>query len=191
MILSDRDIMQSITAGELTIEHVEDFRAQLQPASFDVRLSAELMRFAPSVGVEIDTRAGLSVGAMKRSVVDPVEGFILDPGEFLLASTVERVSLPNNLVAAVNGRSSLGRLGVVVHATAGYIDPGFSGHVTLELFNMGPRPVRLYAGQRVAQLVFYLTITPCERPYGPDRGSKYHGEHSRGVVASKVHRDDR
>src|SRR6478735_3217561 len=111
-------------------------------------------------------------------------GFVFDPGEFVLGSTVERVAIPHDLVARVDGRSSVGRLAIVVHATAGFIDPGFEGEITLELSNIGRIPVRLYPGMRIAQIVFQTMTSPAERPYGAARGSKYQGQS--GPQASRI-----
>ena len=116
------------------------------------------------------------------------EGFILHPGEFALGSTVERVAIPNDLVARVDGRSSVGRLAVVVHATAGFIDPGFVGEITLELSNIGRIPVRLYPGMRIAQIVFQTMTSAAERPYGAARGSHYLDQ--QGPQASRISLDD-
>jgi dCTP deaminase len=115
------------------------------------------------------------------------EPFVLHPGEFALGSTIERVRIPPDLVARVEGRSSFGRLAVVVHATAGFIDPGFEGQITLELSNLGRCAVLLYPGTRISQVVFHTMTSPAERPYGPARGSKYHGQV--GPVMSRVNRD--
>ncbi len=121
-------------------------------------------------------------------VVEEGEAFVLHPGEFVLGATRERVAVPPDLVARVEGRSSIGRLAVVVHATAGFIDPGFDGRITLELSNLGRLPVKLYPGMRISQVVFHTMTSPAERPCGPGRGSKYQGQS--GPVASRI-ADDR
>jgi dCTP deaminase len=126
--------------------------------------------------------------ATERVTVREGEGFTLHPGDFALGSTVETVSIPNDLVAQVDGRSSVGRLAIVVHATAGLIDPGFQGQITLELSNIGRIPVRLYPGVRIAQIVLHQLTSPAERPYGQERGSGYQGQS--GPQVSRLRLDD-
>jgi dCTP deaminase len=185
MILSDRDIRARLAKGDLKIGPLEDEQLQIQPASVDVRLSDEFIVYRPSQVLCLDPREPSSLSAAaERIVVPPERGFILHPGEFALGSTIEAVAIPPDLVATVDGRSSIGRLAVVVHATAGFIDPGFQGQVTLELSNIGPLPVRLYPGMRVAQIVLHELSSAAERPYGPDRGSSYQGQ--RGPQASRI-----
>jgi dCTP deaminase len=110
---------------------------------------------------------------MDPVVIEGDRAFILHPGEFALGTTEERVRMPADLVGVVDGRSSIGRLAVVVHATAGFIDPGFEGQITLELSNIGSIPVKLYPGMRIAQIVLHVMSSPAERPYGEARGSQY------------------
>jgi dCTP deaminase len=185
MILSDRDIRARLARGDLKIGPLEDELLQLQPASVDVRLGDEFIVYRPSQVVCLDPRDPSSLSAASERIVVPSErGFILHPGEFGLGSTIEEVSIPPDLVATVDGRSSIGRLAVVVHATAGFIDPGFRGQITLELSNIGPLPVRLYPGMRVAQIVLHQLSSPAERPYGPERGSAYQGQ--QGPQASRL-----
>jgi dCTP deaminase len=185
MILSDRHIRERLARGDLKIEPLEDPELQIQPASVDVRLGDEFIVYRPSQVACLDPRDPSSLSAAaERLTVAPGQGFILHPGEFGLGTTVEQVSIPDDLVATVDGRSSIGRLAVVVHATAGFIDPGFSGQVTLELSNIGPIPVRLWPGMRVAQIVLHELSSPAERPYGPARGSAYHGQ--RGPQLSRI-----
>ena len=114
------------------------------------------------------------------------EPFVLHPGEFALGSTMEKVSIPPDLVARLEGRSSIGRIAVVVHATAGFVDPGFEGQITLELSNLGRCAVKLYPGMRISQIVFHQMTSAAERPYGPARGSKYHGQ--QGPIPSRIAR---
>ncbi|MDD9942337.1 MAG: dCTP deaminase [Myxococcales bacterium] len=188
MILSDKDLKARLARGDLVVGPMADPELQLQPASIDVRLDREFIVYRPAQIACLDPRDGATIeAATERIVVDEEEGFILHPGEFGLGSTVERVTIPADLVARVDGRSSIGRLAVVVHATAGFIDPGFSGQITLELSNIGPIPVRLYPGMRVAQLVLYTMTSAAERPYGPARGSRY--QHQQGPVVSRISRD--
>jgi dCTP deaminase len=174
MILSDRDIKARLIAGDLKIEPLADERVQLQPASVDVRLGPEFIVYEPGQTSCIDPRLPETLSAAaKRIRVPDGDAFTLHPGDFALGSTVETVCLPDDLVALVDGRSSIGRLAVVVHATAGLIDPGFRGQITLELSNIGRIPVRLYPGMRIAQIVMHQLTSPAERPYGVARGSSY------------------
>jgi dCTP deaminase len=174
MILSDRDIRARLAAGDLKIEPLLDERLQIQPASVDVRLAAEFIVYRPGEISCLDPKVPESLNAAaERVVVRDGEAFTLHPGDFALGSTLETVSIPTNLVGQVDGRSSIGRLAVVVHATAGLIDPGFTGQITLELSNIGRIPVRLYPGMRIAQIVLQQMTSPAQRPYGEERGSSY------------------
>lgn len=175
MILSDRDIRARLDAGDLKIEPLFDQALQIQPASVDLRLGPEFIVYKPGEIACLDPRAPESLGAaVERARVREGEAFTLHPGDFALGSTLETVSIPADLVAQVDGRSSVGRLAIVVHATAGLIDPGFSGQITLELSNIGRIPVRLYPGMRIAQIVLQQLSSPAARPYGEERGSSYH-----------------
>jgi dCTP deaminase len=174
MILSDRDIRARLAAGDLKIEPLVDDRVQIQPASVDLRLSAEFIVYRPGEISCLDPKAPETLtDAAERVFVRDGEAFTLHPGDFALGSTLESVSIPADLVGQVDGRSSVGRLAVVVHATAGLIDPGFSGQITLELSNIGRIPVRLYPGTRIAQIILQQMTSPAERPYGKERGSSY------------------
>ena len=188
MILSDRDIRARLEQGDRQIEPLDDPELQIQPASVDLRLAAEFIVYKlPHVPV-IDPRAPETLESYTSPIrIAEGEPFVLHPGEFALGSTIERVRIPHDLVARVEGRSSFGRLAVVVHATAGFIDPGFEGQITLELSNLGRCAVLLYPGTRISQVVFHTMTSPAERPYGPARGSKYHGQV--GPVMSRVNRD--
>ena len=186
MILSDADIRARLARGDLRVGPLEDERLQIQPASIDVRLSDEFVIYRPSQVSCLDPRDPQTlVAASQRLHVPYGEAFVLHPGEFGLGSTIEEVAIPHDLVATVDGRSSIGRLAVVIHATAGFIDPGFEGQITLELSNIGPIPVKLYPGMRVAQLVFHELKSPSEVPYGSaERGSSYQGQ--RGPQTSRI-----
>jgi dCTP deaminase len=189
MILSDRDIRARLEAGDLVIDPLDDPTLQIQPASVDLRLDAEFVVYRLPHVPCIDPRDVASVQNYTETVtLADGDAFILHPGEFALGSTSERIRVPDDLVARVEGRSSIGRLAVVVHATAGFIDPGFEGHVTLELSNLGRLPVKLYPGMRISQVVFHTMTSPAERPYGAGRGSKYQGQS--GPVTSRI-ADDR
>jgi dCTP deaminase len=170
MILSDRDLKRHLDAGSILIEPALDLQRQLQPASIDLRLGREFRVFDACDEVLIRVEEG---GA-----------FEFRPGAFVLATTIERIRVPPNLVARVEGRSSIGRLGVIVHATAGFIDPGFEGEITLELANLSPRRRVLIPGMRICQIVFHCLSSVVERPYGPERSSKYSGQ--RGPTVSRL-----
>ena len=173
MILSDRSINEAIASGRLGIE---PFNPQLvQPSSIDVRLDNRFLVFRNTKRAYIDVKQPAD-DLMEMIEVGSGEPMFLHPHEFVLGSTIERVRMPEDLVARLEGRSSLGRLGVVIHSTAGFIDPAFEGHVTLEISNLANLPIALYAGMRIGQLSFSLMTTPAERPYGPARGSKYSGQ---------------
>ncbi|NUN15491.1 MAG: dCTP deaminase [Myxococcales bacterium] len=177
MILSDRDLMLRILAGDIVIDPLSDPDKQIQPASIDLRLSSEFVVYRLSDIACMDALDPESIQKNTATVVVPDgQPFVLHPGEFVLGSTAEWVKVPTDLVARVEGRSSIGRLAVVVHATAGFIDPGFEGRITLELSNLGRLAVKLYPGMRISQIVFQTMSSPAERPYGPARGSKYFGQ---------------
>lgn len=188
MILSDRDLKSRLARGDLAIHPLDDPELQIQPASIDLRLSGEFVVYKiPHVPL-IDPRDLETVSGYTETLhIEEGEGFILHPGEFALGATLESIRIPPDLVARVEGRSSIGRLAVVVHATAGFIDPGFEGQITLELSNLGRLPVKLYPGMRISQIVLHTMSSPAERPYGPQRGSKYHGQE--GPVPSRIGND--
>ncbi|WP_318570241.1 dCTP deaminase [Salinigranum marinum] len=189
MILSDTDLLARLRGGDLVVEPLDDPDLQVQPASIDVRLGREFLEFQranipcihPNSEAEVDEY-------VSETIVDEGNEFILHPGDFVLGTTKERVEVPPDLVAQVEGRSSLGRLAVVVHATAGFIDPGFRGKITLELSNLGTAPVALTPGMRISQLVFTEMKSPATRPYGTERGSKYQDQ--TGPQASRIGGDD-
>lgn len=188
MILSDRDLKARIERGDIVIDPLDDPELQIQPASIDLRLGSSFVVYKLPHVPCIDARDPQSVnGYTEEFSIEPDEGFVLQPGEFALGSTKERVKVPADLVARVEGRSSIGRIAIVVHATAGFIDPGFEGEITLELSNLGRCAVKLYPGMRISQVVFHTMTSPAERPYGPARGSKYQGQ--QGPVASRLGSD--
>ncbi len=188
MILSDRDLRARIDSGEIGIEPLSDPELQIQPASVDLRLGRSFVSYRLAHVPCIDARDPASVTEYTEQIdIDKGEAFVLHPGEFALGSTLEKVRVPPDLVARVEGRSSIGRLAIVVHATAGFIDPGFEGEITLELSNLGRCAVKLYPGMRISQVVFHTMTSPAERPYGPARGSKYQGQS--GPVASRIASD--
>lgn len=188
MILSDRDLKERLERGDLVITPLDDPELQIQPASVDLRLDSDFVVYKLPHVPFIDPRDPESLNTYTESVkIEEGSAFILHPGEFALGSTLERVRIPPDLVARVEGRSSIGRLAIVVHATAGFIDPGFEGQITLELSNLGRLPVKLYPGMRISQVVLHTLVSPAERPYGPERGSKYQGQG--GPVASRIQSD--
>lgn len=173
-ILSDKTIKEYLEEGKIVIDPLKD-EHQIQPSSVDMRLGDEFKVFKVIRKPYIDPKDEEDIAEyMESSTVPEGEAFIIHPNEFALATTQEYVKVPDDLVARVEGRSSMGRLGVTMHVTAGYVDPGFEGRITLEISNIGAMPVALYPGQRVCQLVFETMTTPAELPYGhPKRNSKY------------------
>lgn len=163
MLLSDRDIRTQVDAGRVGLE---PFDAQMiQPSSVDVRLDRYFRLFDNHKYAMIDPAAE-QADLTREVAVDPEGPYMLHPGEFVLASTYEQVTLPDDVAARLEGKSSLGRLGLLTHSTAGFIDPGFSGHITLELSNMATLPVALWPGMKIGQLCFFQLSSASERPYG-------------------------
>ena len=188
MILSDRDILDRLETGDLVVDPLDDLETQIQPASIDLRLGEEFLEFQRTNISCIHPNREEEVGDYVRQTEVPEGGeFILHPGDFVLGTTKERVAIPSDLIAHVQGRSSLGRLAVVIHATAGVVDPGYEGQITLELSNLGTAPVALSPGMRVSQLIFTELSSAAERPYGAERGSKYQGQS--GPQASRLGND--
>ncbi len=188
MILSDGSIRKLLSDGQLIIDPIED--QQIQPASVDVRLGDQFLVFRNHTSEVIDP-FDKSVELMEPVDVGPDKPFILHPGEFVLGTTHEAIGLPDDLVARVEGKSSLGRLGLLIHATAGFVDPGWPrGQITLELSNVATLPIKLWPGMRVGQLSFHRLDRAAERPYGhPGLNSKYVGQV--GPVASQYQRNRR
>jgi len=185
MILSDADILDRLAAGDLVVEPLGDVDQQVQPASVDLRLGERFLEFQRTNIPCIHPTEADEVGEyVTETTVDEGDEFILHPGDFVLGTTTERVEIPDDLVAHVEGRSSLGRLAIVVHATAGLCDPGYKGQITLELSNLGTAPVALSPGMRVSQLTFTELKSPADRPYGAERGSKYQDQD--GPQASRI-----
>ena len=181
MVLSDRAIRRLIEAGRIGIDPYEP--ALMQPSSLDVRVDRLFRVFRNSRYPFIDVKAEQE-GLTELVVVENDEPFILHPGEFVLGSTLEQVRLPDDLVARLEGKSSLGRLGLLIHSTAGFIDPGFDGHVTLELSNVANLPITIYPGMKIGQVSFMQMTEPATTPYGSEAiGSKYKGQ--RGPTASR------
>ena len=185
MVLSDRSIREELASGRLCIEPMSD--DALQPSSVDLRLDRLFRVFTKSERSLIDVREPCDE-CTELITVDEGKPFIISPGEFVLANTLETITLPDDLVARLDGRSSLGRLGLLVHATAGYVDPGWSGKLTLELSNVSPMPIAVYSGMKICQISFLRLSTPVDRPYGsPGLGSKYQGQQE--PTPSRIHQD--
>ncbi len=183
MLLSDRDIKAEIASGRVVLEPYDE--GMVQPSSIDVRIDRYFRVFENHRYPHIDPAE--EQPDLTR-VVEPLpnEPFILHPGEFALASTYEVVTLPDDVAARLEGKSSLGRLGLLTHSTAGFIDPGFRGHVTLELSNVATLPIKLWPGMKIGQLCFIRLSSPAEHPYGSSLyGSRYQGQ--RGPTPSKSH----
>ena len=181
MLLSDKDIRAQIEAGRIGLDPLS--MELIQPSSMDVRLDRFFRLFDNHKYPFIDPRE--QQDDLTRFVeVDKDEAFILHPGEFVLGSTFEFVSLPNDIAARLEGKSSLGRLGLLTHSTAGFVDPGFQGHVTLELSNTATLPIKLWPGMKIGQLCFFQLSSESENPYGSSKyGSRYQGQ--RGPTASR------
>ena len=181
MLLSDRDIRAELESGRISLAPADP--ALVQPASVDVRLDRFFRVFENHRYPHIDPATDQP--DLTRLVEPPLgEPFVLHPGEFVLASTYEVVTLPDDVAARLEGKSSLGRLGLLTHSTAGFIDPGFTGHVTLELSNVATLPILLHPGMRIGQLCFFRLSSPAEHPYGSVlHGSRYQGQ--RGPTPSR------
>jgi dCTP deaminase len=181
VVLSDRTIRRLLDEGRIGIDPYDP--ALMQPSSLDVRVDRYFRVFRNSRYPFIDVKAAQEELTELVEVVGD-EAFILHPGEFVLGSTLERVTLPDDLVARLEGKSSLGRLGLLIHSTAGFIDPGWDGHVTLELSNVANLPITIYPEMKIGQLSFVQLSEAAERPYGSEGiGSKYQGQ--RGPTPSR------
>lgn len=196
MILADRDIKKLLQAGKINVTPAPDLATQLGSCSLDLRLSSKFKIFRPTSTPYIDPQdpntfsdltddVDVSKGKGSQPLLPHLpkgpRAFIIHPRDFILGLTKERVELPADLAARIDGRSSLGRLGIVVHSTAGHIDAGFSGHITLEITNIGTAPVLLYPEMRVCQLVFETLTNPVETTYAEKKGAKYAGQKGPGI----------
>jgi len=181
VLLSDRDIRAELESGRVALEPYDP--AMIQPSSIDVRLDRFFRLFDNHKYPVIDP--SIDQPELTRLVeVEQGESFVLHPGEFVLGSTYEQVTLPDDVAARLEGKSSLGRLGLLTHSTAGFIDPGFSGHVTLELSNVATLPILLWPGMKIGQMCFFRLSSAAEQPYGSSTyGSRYQGQ--RGPTASR------
>ena len=174
MVLSDRTIKEELEKGRIVISPLDP--ADIQPASVDLRLDRNLLVFSNSRRPHIDVKKGLEDLTEVVEISDDTP-FILHPGEFVLGSTLEHIELPDDLVARLEGKSSLGRIGLVIHSTAGFVDPGWKGHLTLELSNLARLPITLYYGMKIGQISYLRLTTPADRIYGSEGlGSKYQGQ---------------
>jgi dCTP deaminase len=183
VLLSDRDIRAELDAGRVVLDPLD--ATMVQPSSVDVRLDRFFRLFDNHKYPVIDP-AQEQPELTRLVEVDPDQAFVLHPGEFVLGSTYEGVTLPDDLAARLEGKSSLGRLGLMTHSTAGFVDPGFSGHVTLELSNVATLPILLWPGMKIGQLCFFRLSSPAEHPYGSSQyGSRY--QNQRGPTASRSH----
>jgi dCTP deaminase len=183
MLLSDRDIKSEIDKGRVVLEPYD--LNMIQPSSVDVRLDRLFRTFENHKYAHIDP-AENQPELTREVAVEGNDPFILHPGEFVLGSTYEVISLPDDIAGRLEGKSSLGRLGLLTHSTAGFIDPGFSGHVTLELSNVATLPIKLWPGMKIGQLCLFRLESPAEHPYGSAvYGSRYQGQ--RGPTPSKAY----
>lgn len=185
MIFSDRTIKEAIADGRIEVDpYLEDY---VQPSSIDLRVDRFFRVFENHRYPQIDPKADQPDLTTQVEVNDG-DSFVLHPGEFVLGSTFERVRLGNDVVARLEGKSSLGRLGLLIHSTAGFVDPGFDGYLTLELSNVANLPIAIYPEMKIGQISFYQMTTEADHPYGSsEAGSKYQGQ--RGPTASRIHRD--
>ena len=185
MVLSDRTIKEELSKGRIVIDPLGE--GCIQPASVDVHLDRRLLVFRNSRRAYIDVRQDMSV-LTEMVEIDGDVPFILHPGEFVLGNTQERIELPDDLVARLEGKSSLGRIGLLIHSTAGYVDPGWKGNLTLELSNVANLPVTLYLGMKIGQLSYLRLSTAADNVYGSAAlGSKYQGQTD--PTASRMYRD--
>ena len=186
MVLSDRSIKEALDSGHIVVDPLGE--GCIQPASVDIRIDRHIRVFLdPEEYSVVDVRSNLDGITRPDEIPDPAP-YVLEPGEFILANTIENVELPANVVARLEGKSSLGRLGLMVHATAGYIDPGFRGQLTLEISNVARARISIFYGMKIGQISFLRMSTPAENPYGSGAlGSKYQGQ--LGPTPSRLHLD--
>lgn len=189
MILSDRDILERLRRGDIVITPELDLDTQLQPASLDMRLGYDFQTFNYTRQALIDPADPTTFEQLTTlTQLEDGERFLVHPGEFVLATTLERVEIPTDLLARLEGRSSIGRLGIVIHSTAGYLDPGFKGKITLEISNLGRIAVALYPRMRICQIAFEEMSSSVGSSYGEKRGAKYQGQDA--ATASRLFQDN-
>jgi dCTP deaminase len=185
MILPDHEIKSLLKQGKILMEPLENPELQIQPSGVDMLLGNEFRIFKPIPC--IDTKSPMD-DCTETVRVREGEAFLIRPGEFVLGMVREYIRMPDDLVGSVDGRSSLGRLGIMVHTTSSSINPGWEGRIVLEITNLGKAPVKLYPGQRVAKLTFHKMTSPSERPYNARPDAKY--QKQSGIVQSRIHQDD-
>lgn len=183
MILSDKDIKEHLKSGKIKVENLGDDR--IQAGWVDLSLGNEFRVFKITSQPYIDVRN--VEDHTEQLILDDDKPFIIHPGEFVLGQAKERIELPDDIAAYVDGRSSLGRIGIVVHITSGFVDPGFSGRLVLEMTNVGKMPVALHTGMKICKLVFFKLSSAAERPYNTRKDAKYKDQES--VTGSKIHKD--
>jgi len=188
MILPDHEIRKLLKEGKLVIEPLDDPEIQIQPNGVDVRLGNEFRVFRIISTPFIDTKQEIK-DYTERIVLEDDKPFIIHPGEFVLASLKEYIKMPADLMGSVDGKSSLGRLGIAIHATSASINPGWEGKFVLEITNMGKMPVALYPNMRIAKLVLHKLSSPCERPYNVREDCKYNKQDS--ISESRIYRESR
>ena len=188
MILSDRDLKKSIASKHIVIKPLPNFGSQLGSCSIDLRLGKTYRIFDHSKYAYIDPyKKNITEDITKEIVVKDGEPFIIQPGDFVLATTEEYVEVPDDLTGRLEGRSSIGRLGIVVHSTAAHIECGFRGKITLEIGNLGKMPVALYPGMRICSISFEQLTSPAEVPYYKKKSAKYVGQ--KGPEESRIHQE--
>jgi len=186
MILPDHEIRKYLEGGRLVVEPLDNPEVQIQPACIDLRLGNSFRVFKATATPYIDTKVN-SEAMTEKFTIDDDKPFIIHPGEFILGGVKEYIKMPPELMGIVDGRSSLGRLGIVIHSTSASINPGWEGDFVLEITNIGKMPVAVYPGQRIAKLVLHKLSSPAERPYNVRKESKYIKE--KGVTATRIHED--
>ena len=185
-ILSDIDIRKALACGSIHISDLKD--EHIGSCSIDLRLGNQFRVFKHAEVTHVDPREGLDEGIMDLVEKKDSDAFIIHPGEFVLGSTVEFVKIPTHLVGRLDGRSSWGRLGIIIHSTAGSVQPGYEGQLTLEIANISKVPVKLWPGSRICQITFERLTSPCQVSYKQRRSSKYKGQE--GPSLSKIKMDD-
>ena len=185
VVLSDKDIKEALRSGKIVIDGLKE--EQIGPSSVDLRLGNEFRVFKHSEVTHIDPKEGKFDHLMDLVKKRDDEAFIIHPGEFILSTTKEYIKIPDDMIARLDGRSSWGRLGIVIHSTAGSVHPGFEGKLTLEIANISKVPVKLWPGSRICQLTFEKLSSKAENPYNKRKDSKYHGQKSPEI--SRINKD--
>lgn len=186
MILPDHEIKKLLKDGKIVIDPLDDPEKQIQAALVDLRLGNEFSVFKLTKEPFIDIKEREKEYTEKVSVPDD-SFFILHPREFVIGITKERIKIPHDIAAYIDGRSSIGRLGITTHITSGYVDPGFDGVLALEITNLGKMPVKIYPGMRICKIIFFRLASPSEKPYDKRADAKYHSQTE--ASSSKIHQD--